>query len=45
MKVFYTDRKKEFISVKLKNICNQKGIVIKYFVFYILKKNELPKQG
>lgn len=36
--VLYTDKKKEFISLRLKDICNYKGITIKYIAFYIYKE-------
>lgn len=39
MKIFCTDRKGAFISAKLKNIYNKKGVIIKYTATYIYIKN------
>lgn len=47
MKTFYVDGGGggEFISVKLKNICNKKSITIKYTVPYIFKENGFVERG
>lgn len=45
MKIFYVNKGKKFIYVKLKNICNKKDITIKYSAFCIYNKNRLAKQG
>ena len=38
MKFFYTNREREFISVKLKDFCKKKDISIKYKAAYMHKK-------
>lgn len=45
MKVFRTDNGEEFISVKLKDFCNKKRIIIKYTVPYIHKENGIAERG
>ena len=45
LKVFYVDRREEFISEKLKGICKKKGIMIKYIAPYIYEENRLMEQG
>lgn len=44
MKVFCIDRKENFISKKLKNICIKKSNIIKYTIPYIYEKNRLIEQ-
>lgn len=41
MKTFCTDERKEFISIKLKDICNKKDIIIKYITSYMYEENGL----
>ena len=45
MKALYADRRRKFISVKLKNIYNKKGITIKYAAFYMYEKNRVLRKG
>ena len=45
MKALHVDRESEFISAKLKDICDKKGISIKYAASYMHKKNELAEQS
>ena len=45
MKALYTDGRGEFISAKLKDIYNKKGISIKYTAPYMHKENRLAEQG
>lgn len=45
MKALYTDGGREFISAKLKDICNKKGISIKYEAPYMHKENGLAERG
>lgn len=45
LKVLHTDGGEEFILAKLKGICNQKSITIKYVIFYMHKENGLAKQA
>lgn len=43
MKVLCGNVKEEFISTKLKDFYNQKGITIKYEVLYMKKENGLAE--
>lgn len=43
MKVLCTDRGGKFVSIKLKDICKQKRIIIKYAAPYIHKKKRMAE--
>lgn len=44
MKTLCVDRGEEFISIKLKDFCNKKGIALKYMIYYIYKENCLAER-
>ena len=43
MKALCTNGRGEFISTKLKNFCDKKGIAIKYITLYMHQKNKVAK--
>ena len=43
MKVFCANKKEEFISIKLKDFCNKKGIIINYAALYMPEENCLAE--
>lgn len=45
MKALRADGRREFISTKLKDFCEKKGITIKYAAPYIHKENGVAEQG
>lgn len=45
MKILCIDGREEFISIKLRNFCKKKGIVFKYAVSDIYKKNGIAEKG
>ena len=45
MKTICANREKEFISIKLRDFCNKKGIILKYATLYMHKENGIAKRG
>lgn len=45
MKTLYSNRKNRFISAKLKDLYNKKGIIIKHVIPYMHNKNNIAMQG
>lgn len=44
IKTLCTDKKKEFISIKIKGFYNKKGITLKYMILYIYENNGLVER-